>query len=435
MAKFELTTEDAAWWSANVGLAQSHANERAFLADLFKKNQYKAGQSVFDITARGLVIPKSVSVFSEMLHKHGFAKMLLENNAFSRVTETAWRSQNGLAFIDYRPWKRDNVELYVNVMTTDKKEAVWWRRYLRKKVTPKSVRSNGRCFILASAGSGIDVTELGYAAVPIDYSGYSHEIHGKIREMIADLRTPFPTGRISVLEGPPGTGKTFVLRGLMRDIPDATFIFVPPQMIPHLGSPNLVPVLLRLKNDEHHGPIVFLCEDADSILTKRNQSNMEDVASMLNLSAGLIGELVDIRIVATTNADRSQIDEAILRPGRLSQYIKVPPLSVSEANALYTKLTGNEPATDLWNGVRANAYRRVGFGADDQAGDGVKLADVYQMARRNGWRPKTTVEQDAEQAAAPKTAFDFDFTPPRDGVDSVPEVRMPETLRSVDTSA
>lgn len=414
MAKFELANNDNAWWSEGIGVAQSHANERAFLSDLFKKNQYKAGQNIFDIVARGSVNADVVGVLSAMLCKRGFSQMLLENNAFSRATETAWRSQSSLTFIDYLPFRRDNVSVYFNIMTTDRREAVWWRRYLRKKVRPSTKQSNGRCFILASTPGGVDVTELGYAAVPIDYAGYSQEIHSKIREMIADLKTPFPTGRISLLEGPPGTGKTFILRGLMRDIPNATFIFVPPQMIPQLGSPSLVPVLLRLKSEESKGPVIFLCEDADSILTKRNQSNMEDVAAMLNLSAGLIGELVDIRIVATTNADRSQIDEAILRPGRLSQYIKVAPLSLVEANALYAKLTGTDPSTDLWHGVRTSAYRRVGFGADE-GGEGVKLADVYQMARRNGWRPILTDEQKADQAAAPRTAFDFDFLPKRDG--------------------
>ena len=51
-----------------------------------------------------------------------------------------------------------------------------------------------------------------------------------------------------------------------------------------------------------------------------------------------MGSIFDIRVVATTNADHVQIDQAIVREGRLCRRINVPELPAEHANTLLGEL-------------------------------------------------------------------------------------------------
>jgi ATP-dependent 26S proteasome regulatory subunit len=75
---------------------------------------------------------------------------------------------------------------------------------------------------------------------------------------------------------------------------------------------------------------------------------------------------LDLRIIATTNAKKVQIDEAILRPGRLCVYCSVGHLPAKQAGEVFRRLTGSE----------------------QEFGEKTTLAEVYRLARKDGWSPK-----------------------------------------------
>lgn len=87
----------------------------------------------------------------------------------------------------------------------------------------------------------------------------------------------------------------------------------------------------------------------------RQASNMASIATLLNLGDGILGSLLDLRIVVTTNAAKATLDEAMLRKGRLCRRIHVGPLDRERADAVYDRLapTRRVAAGDRdWN-VRA----------------------------------------------------------------------------------
>lgn len=88
--------------------------------------------------------------------------------------------------------------------------------------------------------------------------------------------------------------------------------------------------------------LIILLEDADTLLVPRQADNMSDIQTVLNLSDGLLGEALDIRLIATTNAKRVDMDPALKRDGRLCCHIEVPDLSAEHANRVYSRLTQKE---------------------------------------------------------------------------------------------
>ena len=106
-------------------------------------------------------------------------------------------------------------------------------------------------------------------------------------------------------------------------------------------------LLIGLSDGRRH-PIVLLIEDAEEVLLPRAADNSAGVAKLLNLADGMLGTALDIRILATTNANALSIDDALKRAGRLCRMQEIAPLSTAKANALYQNLTNkdNTPFTE-----------------------------------------------------------------------------------------
>lgn len=276
-------------------------------------------------------------------------------------------------------------------------------------VTNVEIDNRGRVYILTQGVSGLTVSSLGYAASDLDLENYDISIQDQIMSMVSSLKEDFPDGRLFILEGIPGCGKTFLVRSMIKKVKNGIFIFIPPSLISQLGNPSMSSVLISLKENHHDvGPVVLICEDADSILTSRMADNMSAISSMLNLTSGIIGDVVDIRVLATTNSSRSEMDPALLRSGRLSHHIRVPPLTAEQANKILLRMVPDaEPVTD-WSVAKSKPKNRgFGFSNDEEEiKNGVILADVYRKARDLGWSPSKHKQEDGVKARPVRTRSD-----------------------------
>ena len=164
-----------------------------------------------------------------------------------------------------------------------------------------------------------------------------------------------PSGRLVVIHGPAGTGKTYMVRGLIEACRNIRFVLVPSQMVPSMTAPGLAELLLRQRK-----PTCLVIEDADMLLVERMGDNMLSISTMLNLADGMFGTIADVRILCTTNAARLKLDSAMMRPGRLLEDIDVPMLPPQQAMSVYTRLAGG----------RSKSYEAQ-----------VTLAKIYEEAR------------------------------------------------------
>lgn len=280
-----------------------------------------------------------------------------------------------------------------------------------KGVLTKRTRDNmGKAHVLSQSYDGLITRELGVVGVPLSLENYSTALRPHIQEVLADLKSPLPSGKLTIVEGEPGTGKTFLIRSLISELPNAFFVVVPPSLVDQLGDPSIIPVLLRLKSSDDSvsdedllsdarkqkatNPIVLIVEDADDCLVKRNGANMPAISTILNLTSGILGDLLDIRIIATTNAKMEEFDDALTRHGRMSYHLQVGKLTHEEACETYKRIL-KDPAAQFVN--------------PNEDESEVLLATVYKEAKRRGYRGeesnKAAVRSNVEKPKRNKVGF------------------------------
>jgi SpoVK/Ycf46/Vps4 family AAA+-type ATPase len=111
---------------------------------------------------------------------------------------------------------------------------------------------------------------------------------------------------------------------------------------------------------------ILIIEDAEKVLgTRENSNNMsQSTSNLLNLTDGILGDCLNIQIVATFNTKRDNIDDAFMRKGRLIAEHKFTKLSIEESNKLLESLskdviTEEEMAlSDIYN-IDVDIYKTI----------------------------------------------------------------------------
>lgn len=164
----------------------------------------------------------------------------------------------------------------------------------------------------------------------LNYGKSFLEVHNKL---VADLNDPNGKG-IAMLYSEPGCGKTTYIRNFIKLIETKKVIYVPPNLAEEISSPTFLSFLM-----DYPGSILII-EDAENIIKSRENTgySSQAVQNLLNLSDGILADILKIQIVATFNTDRSNIDPALLREGRLIVEHKFTKLSIDESKKLTESL-------------------------------------------------------------------------------------------------
>jgi hypothetical protein len=257
----------------------------------------------------------------------------------------------------------DAAHAVTNIVSTSFEKVEAWRAITSEMIVEKPPVGEIKMITRATPTSELEIESLGRVSSVMERENYTDDVLAGYDAIIADIKSSSPAGRISIMDGPPGTGKTFLVRSIAQDVPGALFVLVPSHLISEIGSPEMLSLLIKNKVDNQ--TVVLLIEDADAILSRRASDNMVSISNALNISDGIVGELLNLRMVATTNAAVEHIDPALLRPGRLSRRITVGLLTPEHAAAVYARLLPDVPR-QTWDAP-------------------IALAAVYAHARENGW--------------------------------------------------
>jgi hypothetical protein len=187
-------------------------------------------------------------------------------------------------------------------------------------------------------------------------------------------RTLSRTGGLTILDGPPGTGKTSLITQMIRRFEEThVFYALPASQDSALSSPELIP--FWQKQNAHHADRVkvIVMEDSERLLWQRKGDNREAVSSLLNIADGLMGRMLRLHIICSVNARMEDLDPAILRPGRLMNHRRFNPLTREAAGRVASArgLTFNPPEAaetyTLAEALNPGSYppprvkRRIGF--------------------------------------------------------------------------
>lgn len=243
------------------------------------------------------------------------------------------------------------------VLTEDRKDEIWAKKYTTKIlcsvddndelnalgkeigfVKPKKeVPSTDPTFnigLLLPSMNGLYVKYFTVNYDPVPLTNYSRGVQDNYEKIKKKLNAS--TKGLYLFTGEPGTGKTTLLRKLAHEC-NKNFIFINADNAELLGHPSLVATLME------HTKSVLVIEDGESSIASRadNKERSKFTSNLLNITDGLMSDLLQVQVIVTLNFAKENIDSAFRRAGRLQMEQEFEALSVGDANSWLKKHKSN----------------------------------------------------------------------------------------------
>jgi hypothetical protein len=158
---------------------------------------------------------------------------------------------------------------------------------------------------------------------------------------------------------------------MSRLIDQFHFYYVPVSAFDLLTSPSFVSFWIDQNCDTGGKHRIAIMEDAEELLLPRDEGSRAKVSNLLNIGDAFLGEPLKRHVIATTNSTMRQLDQALLRPGRLMGTREFRRLTrpeaqrLAEAKGLALPHQNDFSLTELYCGAVGNPARhphpQIGF--------------------------------------------------------------------------
>ncbi len=208
--------------------------------------------------------------------------------------------------------------------------------------------------VLAAAADGAELPEPDDGTVPVRFWHLENQPRATERAVAiapwADIRRNYEAGaavalertmalrasdidgRVLLLHGPPGTGKTTALRALAGAWRSwcRLEVVVDPERL--LGSASYLTRFLLGGDEDDEGWRLVVLEDCDELIrANAKEGTGQALSRLLNLTDGFLGQGLSVLLAITTNEPMHRLHPAVVRPGRCLAEIEIGPLPRREA--------------------------------------------------------------------------------------------------------
>jgi len=187
-----------------------------------------------------------------------------------------------------------------------------------------------RIHLVIMGRDGFENKRMEFRKPELDLDGMYHsDFRAFHQRMLTHLEQDQQSG-LHLLHGRPGTGKSSYIKYLCSLVKKKV-VFLSGQLAQNLDNVSMTKYLI-----ENSG-VILVIEDAEELIISRGSQRNSNLAMVLNLTDGILGECLGIQIIATFNTDLCNIDPALKRKGRLKTSYEFKPLPVEKVNALLKK--------------------------------------------------------------------------------------------------
>jgi SpoVK/Ycf46/Vps4 family AAA+-type ATPase len=134
-----------------------------------------------------------------------------------------------------------------------------------------------------------------------------------------------------LLSGKPGTGKSTFIKYLTTKT-DRKVIYLSSGSADQLTNPDFLSFIMGYRNS------ILLLEDAEKALRSRENQDNNAISNILNITDGVLGDCLNILIIATFNINKEKIDSALVRKGRLLIEHEFDVLSPENCNKIFKSM-------------------------------------------------------------------------------------------------
>ncbi|HBG69975.1 MAG TPA: hypothetical protein DHV29_09535 [Bacteroidales bacterium] len=280
-------------------------------------------------------------IFHMNMSKHAFNPDPVEENHIGQ--ELIYKIGEGImihlldsayALLYPSAMKKEEVEKILSIIEGDTEERE------RKKLHKFSMITNQ---------FGFDLEYFEIKSFDIDIQKqYNDDFTAADKKIKAFLNEPKASG-IVLLHGLYGSGKTTYIRHLINST-EKNFIYVPLNMVGALNEPDFLPFITQYRDS------ILIIEDCENLIQSRKSNGPSNaLVNLLNMGDGLLGDALRLKIICTFNADLKEIDEALLRKGRMVVRYYFDKLKIEKSVLLQTEINRqpllNEALTlaDIYN--------------------------------------------------------------------------------------